>query len=39
MSTNRENIWNIDWTKEIDSIIESYNELKKTSNLSDFKHR
>ena len=30
MSTNRENIWNIDWTKEIDNIIESYNELKKT---------
>ena len=31
MSTNRENIWNIDWAKEIDNIIESYNELKKTS--------
>ena len=30
MSTNRENIWNIDWAKEIDNIIESYNELKNT---------
>lgn len=27
--TNRENIWDIDWAKETNSIMEAYNEYKK----------
>ena len=29
--TNRENIWDIDWAKEINSIMKAYNEYKKKS--------
>lgn len=37
MSTDRENIWNIDWAKEIDGIMDAYHEYmrKKEARLKE----
>lgn len=35
MSTDRENIWNIDWAKEIDGIMDAYHEYMRKKKLKE----